>query len=65
MYLKKNRIHAALKYLYKIKKVYKKLRYKNIICDSCWLSMANGAIWAFVGPAVSVIIVSYSGVVKH
>eukprot|EP00105_Crassostrea_gigas_P025572 XP_011446187.2 PREDICTED: adhesion G-protein coupled receptor D1-like [Crassostrea gigas] len=26
--------------------------------NSCWLSMANGAVWAFVGPAVSVIIVN-------
>lgn len=61
---KKNRIYVVLKYLYKIKKVYKKLRYKNIIFDSCWLFMVNGVIWVFVGFVVFVIIVSYFGVEK-
>lgn len=26
---------------------------------SCWLSLTNGAIWAFVAPALFVIVVRY------
>ena len=33
---------------------------KNQLCVfSCWLSVAKGVIWAFVGPVVAIIAVSY------
>ena len=32
----------------------------NLFRFSCWLSVENGVIWAFVGPAMVIIVVSIS-----
>ena len=30
----------------------------GMFCSSCWLSVETGVIWAFVGPAMVIIVVS-------
>lgn len=36
-----------------------KITYIALYCFSCWLTVDGGLIWAFVGPALLIILVSF------